>query len=114
MNEERPALPAPGERGRLSVPAKVISKIAARSVELRGACARRPSVEVVDLNGTDLELQASLQLPYPRESLSPLLERLRDQVARDVEHQTGRVLRRLDLRVEEFVNEPRGRTPRVL
>lgn len=87
--------------------------MAARSVELRGSCTHRPSVDVVDLGETDLELEASVKLPYPRGSLSPLLEQLREQVATDLEQQTGLVVRRLDLRVEEFVNEPRGRAPRV-
>lgn len=112
MNDERPPLPAPAERGQLSVPAKVISKMAARSVELRGSCTRRPSVEVVDLGETALELEASMQLPYPRQSLSPLLERLREQVASDLERQTGLAVRRLDLRIEDFVDEsqrPRSR-----
>src|SRR5690606_38485757 len=113
MNDQRPPLPAPPERGRLSVPAKVISKMAARSIERRRSCTRRPSVDVVDLGDSAVELEASLRLPYPRESLSPLLERLREQVASDLERQTGRAVRRLDLRIEDFVDESQRPSSRV-
>lgn len=103
----------PGERGQLVIPGKVISKVVARSIELRGECAPGPSVEVVDLGTDDVELTASLQLPYPEGSLSPVLSQLRADVAADLERLTGRRVRRLDLRVDEFVNEPRGAAPRV-
>lgn len=113
MSEGGLAAVPPGERGHLVIPGRVISKVAARSIELHGECAPGPSVEIVDLGHDTVELSASMKLPYPDRPLSPVLSQLRTEVAADLERLTGRGVRRLDLRVDAFVDEPRGPAPRV-
>lgn len=94
---------APGSRrGELVLHPRVVMRIAQRSAQLHAACPVEPSVHVRESSPDHLELEISLVLPYPDAPLVPALNRLRAQIAADLEHQTSRPVRRLDLNVERF------------
>ncbi|MFN7149898.1 MAG: hypothetical protein ACK4V6_10505 [Microthrixaceae bacterium] len=97
-----PTLPDAAQRGVLTLQPRVLARLATHAIELHGDCAAEPTVEVRDSSPDNVELEASLVLVYPEEPLAPSLNRLRQQVAADVERQTGRPVGRLDLRVERF------------
>lgn len=104
--------PPPEKRGVLDIPSKVIRRIAGHSVLLHANCTDEPDIEIIDSSPDQLDLQASLTIPYPEEALGSMLNRLRQDVASDLAYQTGRRVRRLDLRVDSFVASPPA--PRVI
>ena len=107
-------LPAHADRGTLDITAGAISKMASRSIADRSDPDMHPKVSVSSIGPESFEVSASLTLAYPDEPLAAVLNRLRDEVAADLAHQTGRSVSRLDLRVDHLFLAPERPVRRVL
>ena len=80
-----------------------------RVLRTRTSAERDPSVGVTHFGDDHVELEARITLPYPDEPIGAVLDRLREEVARDVAHAVGRPVRSIDLTVEKFGTAPRRR-----
>ena len=100
-----PVVPA-AERGTLTIKPRVASRLATRAVQTRTSADSKPSVDVTHFGDDHVELAARVTLPYPDEPIGTVLDRLREQVAREVAAAVGRPVRSIDLTVEKFSDVP--------
>jgi hypothetical protein len=100
----------PEQRGTLTIRPNVVARLAMRSLRANTSAERDPAVHVTNFGDEHVELAADVTLPYPDEPVGAVLDRLRAQVARDVERAVGRPVRSVDLTVDKFVTTPS--TPR--
>jgi hypothetical protein len=105
---------APEHRGTLTIRPRVVARLAMRSLQANTSSDRDPDVDVTHFGDDHVELAADLTLPYPDEPIGTVLDRLRAQVARDVERAVGRPVRGVDLTVEKFTTAPSARRRRVV
>jgi hypothetical protein len=92
-------------RGTLTVEHRAATRLAQGALAAALPDGDKPDVEVLSLDAEGIELRGTVTLEYPSEPLSSVLARLRRQVAREVERQLGRHVRRLDLVVGSFITE---------
>jgi hypothetical protein len=104
------AIPIPAaERGTLTIKPRVVTRLAMRALRTRTSAERDPSVDVTHFGDDHVELEARITLPYPDEPIGAVLDRLREQVARDVALALGRPVRSIDLTVDKFGTAQRRR-----
>ena len=106
------AIPA-AERGRLTIKRRVVSRLAMRAVQTRTSADAKPSVNVTHFGDDHVELAARVTLPYPEEPIGAVLDRLREEVAREVSDAVGRPVRSIDFTVEKFSARPTASRPPV-
>jgi hypothetical protein len=99
-------LPLAEQRGLLTIRPTAVKRIATRSLEQHTAVDGAHDVTITNFGDTSVALAATLTLPYPSEPVGALMDRLRAQVATDLEHALGRPIERLDLTVDAFRTAP--------